>query len=78
MQFTRIFFIIIQVLYEFVFAKTASIAGPFGIFSVFPRKLIDAGDTPMIDGTEGVLVVEEGEDLWDPLSSGIQVCYLVR
>ena len=54
-----------QVLYQFVFSHS-KITGPFGVFSTYPRCLI--GLDKLARDAEGILTVEEGESLIDPLS----------
>ena len=60
-------------MYEFVFSHS-SIVGPFGLYSSYPRSLIEL--CKVVDGSEGILTVEEGEGLINPLSLGDMVRYL--
>ena len=54
-----------QVLYQFVFIES-EISSPFGIYTCHPRSLLDPSTVSA--NLEGVLVVEEGESLFDPLT----------
>ena len=44
----------------------SNVVGPFGVFSTYPRCLI--GLDKLVRDAEGILTVEEGERLIDPLS----------
>lgn len=54
-----------QILYEFVFSHS-NICGSFGVYSTYPRCFIELDK--LVRDTEGILTVEEGEGLIDPLS----------
>ena len=56
-----------QALYEYVFC-TSSVGGSFGIFSLFPRKLLPTFGSHKIADVDGVLVVEEDDSFPDPLT----------
>ena len=62
-----LFFLPMQALYEYIFC-TSSVAGPFGILSLFPRKLLPTFGSHKIADVEGVLVVEEDDSFPDPLT----------
>ncbi len=55
-----------QLLYQFVFVKSC-LDGPFGIFTTYPRSLLDMDSDSESTPFPGVLIVEEGENLFDPL-----------
>lgn len=62
-------FAFLQILYEFAFAKS-SIAAPFGIFTTVPRCLLGVDQT--LGSVQGLLNVEEGEGLFDPLTINVR------
>lgn len=62
--------LLFQVLYEYVFCNS-EITSSFGIFTGHPRSFVSL-DTAVAE-VEGMLVVEEDEELIDPLSLGSQV-----
>ena len=55
---------IFQVLHEYIFCS-GMVHGHFGIFNVYPRRLLPT--TEKIGDVESLLVVEEDESFPDPL-----------
>ena len=62
----------LQVLYEFVFSNS-EICSAFGIFSCHPRELVALDKS--INDVDGMLIVEEGEDLLNPFTFIEQVLF---